>query len=87
MCDYVFVPIYLSYAFSLTLLTWLFCHIPFFVFYYYIIFYYYSFDTRLIMSNRKGVDSDGREDDEELGGVGEGDTVIRIYCMKKTYFH
>ena len=38
------------------------------------------------MSNRKGVDSDGREDDEELGGVGEGDAVIRIYYMKKIYF-
>lgn len=39
------------------------------------------------MSNRKVVDSDGREDDEELGGVGEGDTVIQINCMKKSIFN
>lgn len=40
-----------------------------------------GFPTR----DRKGVDSDGREDGENLGGVGEGETVIRKYCMKNIY--
>lgn len=38
------------------------------------------------MSNRNGVDSGGREDGEELGGVGEGETVLLIYCIKKSIF-
>lgn len=37
-----------------------------------------GFPTR----DRKGVDSDGREDGENLGEVGERETVIRKYCMK-----
>ena len=30
-----------------------------------------------------GVDTGGRESREELGEVGEGETIIRIYCIKK----
>lgn len=37
------------------------------------------------MRERKCVDLSGCEGWEDLGGVGEGKTVIRIYCMKK-YF-
>lgn len=35
------------------------------------------------MRDQIGVDLDARGDREELGGVGIGETVIRIYCMKK----
>jgi hypothetical protein len=37
------------------------------------------------MRDQIGVDLDARGDREELGGVGIGETVIRIYCMKKRY--
>jgi hypothetical protein len=37
--------------------------------------------------DRKKVDSVGRESDEEVGGVEEGKTIIRIHCVrKKPYF-
>lgn len=29
---------------------------------------------------------DGWEAEEDLGGVGGGETMIRIHCMKKKYF-
>ena len=38
----------------------------------------------LFFSNdRKGVDPDGKEEEEELGGVKGGGIIIRVYCMKK----
>lgn len=39
------------------------------------------------MRGRKGVDLDGSKSWETLGGVGGGETVIRICCAKgKIYF-
>ena len=38
------------------------------------------------MRDQIGVDLDARGDREELGGVGIGETVIRIYCMKEDLF-
>lgn len=35
------------------------------------------------MRNRKGVDPEGRRDGEELEGVGAGETVLRLHCMRK----
>lgn len=50
-----------------------------------ILFYYYS----CLFSKEipKEVELDGREDGEELGEVGGGDIVIRIYCVKKYIFN
>lgn len=33
-----------------------------------------------------GVDPDGREDGEQLGGAGGGKTIIRIYCKENISF-
>lgn len=40
------------------------------------------------MRDRKGVDLDERGGREELGGVEEGEAIIRIHCVKadKIYF-
>jgi len=35
------------------------------------------------MRNRKGLDPESRGGGEELGGVKGGETIIRIYCMRK----
>jgi hypothetical protein len=37
------------------------------------------------MRHRKRVDPEGRRSGEELRGLQGGDTVIRIYCIKKEY--
>jgi hypothetical protein len=34
-------------------------------------------------TKKKVVDVDDREGEEVLGGVGAGDTMIRIYCIEK----
>lgn len=36
-----------------------------------------------LMIDRKGVVLEGRQIEEELGGVAGGKTVVRIYCMRK----
>ena len=36
-----------------------------------------------LMRDRKGVDLDGRRGGEELGGVEGGETIIRIYYVRK----
>jgi hypothetical protein len=38
------------------------------------------------MRDRKGVDSKGRGGREDLGGVGGGQIIIRLYCMKNKLF-
>lgn len=38
------------------------------------------------MTSLEGVDSDERKGGEYLGRVGEGETIIRIYCMETIYF-
>ena len=40
-------------------------------------------DCSFLMRDRKVVDLERRRGGEELGGVDEGETVIRIYCIKK----
>lgn len=35
--------------------------------------------------DRRTVDSDGRGGREDIGGIGKGEVVIRIYCMKKLF--
>lgn len=37
--------------------------------------------------DRWGVDSNGREGGENLGGVGGGEIMIGIYCMKSLIFN
>lgn len=36
---------------------------------------------------RKGTEADGWESGEELGGIGEREIVIRIYCLEKSIFN
>lgn len=38
------------------------------------------------MRNRKVMDLNGREDGKDPDGVGEWETIIRIYYMGKVYF-
>jgi hypothetical protein len=38
------------------------------------------------MRDRKEVDLDGREGGEDLGKTEEGETIIRIYYVRKIYF-
>jgi hypothetical protein len=38
------------------------------------------------MRDRKGLDLKGRKGREGLGGVGGGETIIRIYCMRKRVY-
>ena len=40
-----------------------------------------------LRSSRKGGDSGGRRAWEELGKVGGGEPLIRIYCRKKSVFN
>lgn len=40
----------------------------------------------LLMRDRKGMDPEGGRGGEELGGLEGGDTVIRIYCIRKEHF-
>lgn len=55
-----------------------------FVLFYFVMFGCYRLDARsFLMRDGKGTDLDGREVGEELRGVGGGETVIRIYCMRK----
>ena len=52
-------------------------------------FYFFLFGCYLLeacsflMRDRKGVDLDGRDGGEELGGVEGEETVICVYCMRK----
>lgn len=39
------------------------------------------------MRERKGVDLGERRSWDELGGVKEGKTILRIYCMNKPIFN
>lgn len=44
------------------------------------------------LRDRKGMNTDGKEGEEELGGVGRGKPVIRmygmkIYCIEKSVFN
>jgi hypothetical protein len=44
----------------------------------FILFYYYTLEVCFLMRDRKGVDSGGRGDGEELGGVEGGESISRI---------
>lgn len=47
-------------------------------------FIFYSLDIYLFSNEKyKGVDIDGREDQKDLRGTGGGETINKIYCMKK----
>lgn len=50
-------------------------------------FYCYLLEAcSVLMREIKREKLNGREDGEKLGGVEEGEDIIRIYCMrKKTY--
>lgn len=39
------------------------------------------------MRHRKDVAADGREDGQEPRGVGGGEIIIRLHCMKKINFN
>lgn len=64
----------------------LFCPIP--IGFLFDLFYYYPLEACfLLMKDRKGVDPEGKEGGEELGGAEEGETIIWVYlCEKKIYF-
>lgn len=52
--------------------------------FYFIIFYFVRFCCYLfLIKDRNGVDPNARGGREEVGGVEEGKTLIRIYYMKK----
>ena len=36
-----------------------------------------------LIRDRKGVDPEGKEGGKGLGEIEEGETIIRIYCMRK----
>lgn len=66
----------------------LFCYIPvcfclccFDLSYFY--YYYYYLNACFLMRGRKSVDSDGERNEEDLGAVGGGEAVIKIYPVKK----
>lgn len=35
------------------------------------------------MKDRKGMDTEGRRGEEELAGAKAGETIIRLYCLRK----
>ena len=39
-----------------------------------------------VMRDRKGADLNSREGEEKLGRVEKGETIIRVYYMRKIYF-
>ena len=46
--------------------------------------FFYSLDIYLVSNEKyKGVDIDGRGDQKDLRGTGGGETINKIYCMKK----
>lgn len=52
----------------------------------YILFYHVwllSLRSLLFSERQEGIDPEGRGDGEELGGMERGETVPRIYCMRK----
>lgn len=58
---------------------WLVC----FALLYCILFHYDSLDVCLLSNERQNsADQERRGGEEELGGEGGGETLIRIYCMK-----
>jgi hypothetical protein len=69
---------------SLSLYT--FIWLPPFLFGLFYCIYYWSLDVCFLMRDRKGTEPDGRGCEKELGGVGGGETVISLYCMKKSLF-
>lgn len=50
--------------------------------------YHIFLDASLYFNEKERTDVDfgGWERREELGGIGGGERVIRIYCMEKIYF-
>ena len=50
---------------------------------FYLIFYYYPLDAYLFSNDIKIVDLDERRDYKELGEVGIGKVIIRIYVCEK----
>lgn len=52
-----------------------------------VLFYYSSFMPVYFPTRfRMGADPDTRRAGEKLGGIAEGETIIKIYCMKKINF-
>jgi len=65
---------------GLELIKWFFYCLKF----YFVIFGYYVLEAcSFLMRDRKEVDLKEREYGKELGGVERGDTVTKIYCMRK----
>lgn len=57
-----------------------------FVLSYYILFCYYLLEVCSLIRGREGVDPDGRGGGKELGGAEGGETIIRIYYVRKKIF-
>lgn len=53
-------------------------------YYIYFIMFVYNIEAySFLVGDRIGVDPEGREGGKELGGVEEGEILIRIYSMEK----
>lgn len=88
LCASVFMCV--SCIFSLVLVCFVclfecFWYCSIFYFICLLILSYFILDVCILMRERKGVDLGGRRSWDELGGVGEGKTIIGIYCNKKPF--
>lgn len=50
--------------------------------FYRFLFYYYPLDICFLNRDRQCIDQDDRGDGRELEGVGGGEFVTKMYCMK-----
>lgn len=63
------------------------CFLFYFIIFYFVRFCCYLLDAcSFLIKDINGVDPDGRGGREEVGGVEEGKTVIRIYYMRISLF-
>lgn len=82
LCIYMcFLGLFFGSFSSVFLCCW-FCCIP--VWFCLILFLFYSLDIYLFSNGKyNGVDIDGRGGRKDLRGTGGGETINKIYCMKK----
>lgn len=76
---YTFLVLTPNFFFGLILYSDLFVFVSF--------YFYYSLDVCFLGRDRKGVDLMSREVGRDWEVLGERETIIRIYCMKKYIFN
>lgn len=95
VCEHVYLCVYMHLFVCVLIFFFLLFSCLVILFYIWVFFFFALSYFTLLLSlsiccflkrDRKGVDLNGRECGEELGEVHGGETVIRIYHMKKIYF-